>query len=140
MNKKIITSILILSLLFLFNLTVFAEQSNEFLNKETTPEDSMFSDNRYYVIDDGLPKATTDDIVDWADRKGFEIVGLLQKIAQPFAIIVFIGSAFMSLFGILGNGHLVSKGVTGMIIAVIIYAVVLYAPEIMDIFLAWVKN
>ena len=140
MNKKVITSILILSLLFLFNLTVFAEQSNEFLNKETTPEDSMFSDNRYYVIDDGLPKATTDDIVDWADRKGFEIVGLLQKIAQPFAIIVFIGSAFMSLFGILGNGHLVSKGVTGMIIAVIIYAVVLYAPEIMDIFLAWVKN
>lgn len=140
MNKKVITSILILSLLFLFNLTVFAEQSNEFLNKKTTPEDSMFSDNRYYVIDDGLPKATTDDIVDWADRKGFEIVGLLQKIAQPFAIIVFIGSAFMSLFGILGNGHLVSKGVTGMIIAVIIYAVVLYAPEIMDIFLAWVKN
>ena len=140
MNKKVITSILILSLLFLFNLTVFAEQSNEFLNKETTPEDSMFSDNRYYVIDDGLPKATTDDIVDWADRKGFEIVGLLQKIAQPFAIIVFIGSAFMSLFGILGNGHLVSKGVTGMIIAVIIYAVVLYAPKIMDIFLAWVKN
>lgn len=140
MNKKVITSILILSLLFLFNLTVFAEQSNEFLNKETTPEDSMFSDNRYYVIDDGLPKATTDDIVDWADRKGFEIVGLLQKIAQPFAIMVFIGSAFMSLFGILGNGHLVSKGVTGMIIAVIIYAVVLYAPEIMDIFLAWVKN
>lgn len=140
MNKKVITSILILSLLFLFNLTVFAEQSNEFLNKETTPEDSMFLDNRYYVIDDGLPKATTDDIVDWADRKGFEIVGLLQKIAQPFAIIVFIGSAFMSLFGILGNGHLVSKGVTGMIIAVIIYAVVLYAPEIMDIFLAWVKN
>lgn len=140
MNKKVITSILILSLLFLFNLTVFAEQSNEFLNKETTPEDSMFSDNRYYVIDDGLPKATTDDIVDWADRKGFEIVGLLQKIAQPFAIMVFIGSAFMSLFGILGNGHLVSKGVTGMIIAVIIYAVVLYTPEIMDIFLAWVKN
>lgn len=140
MNKKVITSILILSLLFLFNLTVFAEQSNEFLNKETTPEDSMFSDNRYYVIDDGLPKATTDDIVDWADRKGFEIVGLLQKIAQPFAIMVFIGSAFMSLFGILGNGHLVSKGVTGMIIAVIIYAVVLYTPEIMDIFLTWVKN
>lgn len=140
MNKKVITSILILSLLFLFNLTVFAEQSNEFLNKETTPEDSMFLDNRYYVIDDGLPKATTDDIVDWADRKGFEIVGLLQKIAQPFAIMVFIGSAFMSLFGILGNGHLVSKGVTGMIIAVIIYVVVLYTPEIMDIFLAWVKN
>jgi len=148
--KKNIILITILVLLLSFSTISFAEEngppSNSYTEENGPSSDEklgfrndIFVDNGE-MIDDGLPTVTTDDITDWADRKGFEIIGFLQKIAQPFAIVVFIGSAFMSLFGILGNGHLVSKGVTGMIIAVIIYAVVLYAPEIMDIFLAWVKN
>lgn len=152
--KKNIILITILVLLLSFSTISFAEEngpssrppSNSYTeeNEPSSDENLGFRNNMFVdngeMIDAGLPTVTTDDITDWADRKGFEIIGLLQKIAQPFAIVVFIGSAFMALLGILGNGHLVSKGFIGMLIALIVYAVVLYAPEIMDIFLGWVSS
>ena len=139
MNKKIVIFVLMLVLLFSFSVIAFAEENSRNLNENPEPKNNMFVD-REDKMDDGLPKVTADDITDWADRKGFEVVGFLQKFAQPFAIIIFIGSAFMSLLGVLGNGQLVSKGLTGMLIALVIYVVVLYAPEIMDVFLNWVRS
>jgi lipopolysaccharide export LptBFGC system permease protein LptF len=76
----------------------------------------------------------------WAERKGFELVHLLQKVVQPFAIIIFIISAFMAMAGGFGNSQLVGRGLWGMTIAVIMYAVVLYAPEIMDSVLGWLTT
>lgn len=152
--KKNIILITILVLLLSFSTISFAEEngpssrppSNSYTeeNEPSSDENLGFRNNMFVdngeMIDAGLPTVTTDDITDWADKKGFEIIGFLQKIAQPFAIVVFIGNAFMALLGILGNGHLVSKGFIGMLIALIVYAVVLYAPEIMDIFLGWVSS
>lgn len=100
---------------------------------------SIFVDNGT-EIDDGIPEVSTDEIAEWADRKGFEIVGLLQRFVQPFSIVIFIGCAILALMGAFGNGRLVSTGLLGMVISLVIYAVVLYAPEIMDGFLSWVKS
>lgn len=91
-------------------------------------------------LDPGFQTVNVDDVSQWIDRKGFEIIGLLQKFVQPFAIIIFIGSGLMALFGAFGNGKMVSRGVAGMLTAAILYVVVLYAPEIMDIFLNFIKS
>lgn len=88
----------------------------------------------------GLPTATIDEVSQWTERKGFEIIGFLQKFVQPFAIIIFIGCAIMMLAGALGNGKLFSKGLVGLVISGITYVVVIYAPEIMDIFLNFVRT
>lgn len=79
-----------------------------------------------------IPNVTINQAEIWAQRKGYDIIGLLQKVVQPFAIIIFILGAFLSLFGALGNSQLVGKGIWVMIIAVLLYAVVLSAPQIMN--------
>lgn len=91
-------------------------------------------------MDVGLPTVSTDDINDWTERKGFEIIGVLQKFVQPFAIVMFIGCAILTLIGAFGNGKMVSRGLLGMFITLIVYVVVLYAPEIMDVFLGFVRS
>lgn len=138
--KKNIFIIAILILLLSINTISFAETNTLTYqeNLDSNKHDNMNDDA--YVLDTGLPDTTIDDVKDWADRKGFEIVGLLQKVAQPFSIIFFIGCAFMCLFGILGNGRLVSRGMVGMIIVLIIYASIISAPEILDIFLSWMRS
>ena len=80
----------------------------------------------------GLPSVQMSEFEMWVEKKMFEIVELLQTFAQPFAIVIFIGSALMSLVGAFGNSSLVGKGLIGMILAIIMYAVVLSAPELLD--------
>lgn len=92
------------------------------------------------IPDVALPNVQIDQAEKFVERKGFEVVGLLQKFIQPFAIAVFIGSAMISLVGSLGNSTLVGKGIVGMVIAVLMYAIVLSAPELLDFANAWLKS
>lgn len=129
-----------------FGTVAFAQNSQSFSTKSlttTTTEMSttpgQMTDNEAKTIANaGTPDVTIDQASKYFERKGFELVGLLQTIVQPFAVIIFIGCALMALVGAFGNGSLTGKGITGMVIAVILYAVVLYAPELMDFFLTWV--
>lgn len=143
--------ILIIALILIVStfVPVFAEDINKeetilelnLENKETEKEkrNSIFEEAEG-PFDPGLPEVTIDDATNWIERKGFEIITLMQKFMQPFAIVIFIGSAIMALVGVFGKGKTVSKGLVGMFLALIIYAVGLYAPEIMDIFLSWVRS
>ncbi|WPS85500.1 hypothetical protein SMD22_00120 (plasmid) [Brevibacillus halotolerans] len=87
-----------------------------------------------------LPNVKIQQAEKWVERKGFDVVGLLQKFVQPFAIAVFIICAMLSLVGSFGNSSLVGKGIVGMIIAVIMYAIVLSAPDLLDFMNAWIKS
>lgn len=141
--RKIFTLLIAFIVVFSFSIIGCAEEvkSTTTEEKEATKleENTMFieTDN---PKDDGLPDASIDDINDWIDRKGFEIIGILQKFVQPFSVIVFIGCAILTLIGAFGNGRLVSAGLLGMVIALIMYAIVIFAPEIMDVFLNWVRS
>ena len=85
-----------------------------------------------------LPVTTTDDILNWATTKGNEIIYTLQIFCQPFAILIFIIAAFMTLIGCIGKGDMVGKGVWAMVMSVVVYAAVLYAPVILQTFVGWV--
>lgn len=140
--NKIFVLLIIFTFLFSIPLTAFASDTDNPLEDDRDLEErteEMFP-NSEESDDVGLPEVTLDDANTWIERKGFEIIGFLQKFAQPFAIVVFIFSGLMVLVGAFGNGKLVSKGVFGMFITLIMYVVVLYAPEIMDVFLGWVQN
>lgn len=100
-----------------------------------------FTDEEARAISNpGIPSVSSEQASSWIERKGFEIVGVLQTLVQPFAVIIFIGCALMALVGAFGNGSLVGKGLMGMMIACIMYAVALYAPEILDFFMEWVRT
>ena len=141
------TMFLLLAIIMIFSLgvTSFAQGVTTTETTQTTTastKDEMI--DKYGPSQEDLDALTAnvsmEDASAWAERKGFEVIGFLQKFVQPFAIIMFILFAFLVLVGAFGNGQLVSKGIWGMAIALIMYAVVLYAPEIMDMFLAWVRS
>ena len=89
---------------------------------------------------DVMPNVTTDDLLQWATTKGNEIIYLLQVFCQPFAIIIFIIAAFLTLIGSIGKGDLVGKGIWGMVCSCLVYAGVLYAPVILQTFVGWVAS
>ena len=87
-----------------------------------------------------LPNTSVDDILNWATTKGNEVIYLLQIFCQPFAIIIFIIAAFMTLIGCIGKADMVGKGIWGMVLSVVVYAAVLYAPVILQAFVGWVAS
>lgn len=140
--KKTIGMVMLLFFVSLFSFSSFASDTYTTNSAITSTSASTAdkTDSSGIIIDGQVEKVTIDQAEKWAERKGFEVVHLLQKVVQPFAIIIFILSAFMSLAGSFGNSQLVGRGIFGMFIAVIMYAVVLYAPEIMDSVLGWLTT
>ncbi|PLS19669.1 hypothetical protein CVD28_04435 [Bacillus sp. M6-12] len=141
--KKYVGIMLIMLFVSFFGVSSFATSADTFSTKTITEPTTPEQDKTKAIqasIEGQTERVTIGEAEKWAERKGFEVVHLLQKVVQPFAIIIFILSAFMSLAGSFGNSQLVGRGIFGMFIAVIMYAVVLYAPEIMDSVLGWLTS
>jgi len=127
--------------------TVFAEETNvttsdvEEITEDTTEDSSgaaVFEDGTTYNPNDELPSPSIDQAVDWADRKGGEATNFLQVGGQWLAIIIFIVSAIMTLFGAVAGR--VSKGLVGIFIAIIMYAGITFAPTLIDFFSQWLAS
>ena len=103
-------------------------------------DDTDESQRIYASYSDTIPNVSIDDGINWVNRKGFEIIRFFQVIVQPLAIIVFIISALFTLFGSIGRGDLAGRGMWGMVISAIVYAVVLYAPVILQSFVGWMSS
>lgn len=113
---------------------------NPVLNDETFRNLDDESQRVYAGYRDIIPMVETDDILQWILEKGYQIIHLLQVVVQPFSIIIFIIGAFLALIGSIGRGDLSGKGMWAMIISTIVYAVVLFAPVIMQTFVGWVSS
>lgn len=94
----------------------------------------------YSQYSDVVPDVDTDDVIELFNRKGFEIIKMLQTLIQPFAIIIFMLAAIFVLVGSLGNSQLASKGLWGMIASCVCYAGVLYAPSILAFVVGWIAS
>ena len=79
-------------------------------------------------------------MVEWILKKGNELIGILQILAQPFSIIIFIVSCGLCLIGTLTKGNMAGKGLMGMLVSAIMYACCLYAPLITNIFVSWAAS
>ena len=55
-------------------------------------------------------------------------------------IIIFIISALFTLVGTIGRGDLSGRGLWGMVISAIVYAIVLYAPVILQAFVSFMVS
>ena len=97
--KNIVIFLMVFVFLFSLSFVGFAEESVAPNGKNNKSE--MFKEQEH-PQDPGLPSVTVDDMNNWTERKGFEIIGVLQKFIQPFAIIIFIFSAIITLMGALG--------------------------------------
>lgn len=113
--------------------TVYAEPNKTSSSREIFTESKDLSNP-------GLPTASSEEVANYAERKGFEVVNILQRFAEPFMIIIFIIGAFMFLLGLASKGPAMRAGLFMMLFSCVCYAGVKYAPTIMDAFVNWAKK
>jgi hypothetical protein len=87
-----------------------------------------------------LPNVSIQQATTYGKNKANDVIILLQNIGQPFAIVVFIIGAFITLFGSFGTSHLIGRGLWVMIVAIIIYAVIVSAPFIVNFTNGWLQS
>lgn len=68
-----------------------------------------------------------------------DVVSFFQKFAKPFAIIMFILSALLSLISLVFGTNKVKTGLLGMMLSVIAYVAILYAPNMVLFFAQWLS-
>lgn len=132
MNKRLFVMIFLL-IFTLLPVDTFAANT-ETANKRPYWEYSQSRDGSAEI-----PKVTSNDINKWSQKKGFEIVEILQRFAQPFCIIMFIIGGIVAITGSVFNKRLVPKGIGCMAICGLLYAIILFAPDILDNFVRWVR-
>lgn len=96
------------------------------------------SDNAF--ADEPIKKVTTEEVGNRIVNKIYDLITILQRIAEPAAVFMFIISGFFALFGIFSHGGFVMKGIWGMIIAICIYTAVIAAPEIVAYMSTWLMS
>ena len=90
--------------------------------------------------DEVIKKVSTEEVGNRITNKIYELISILQKIAKPVSIFMFIISGFVALLGIFAHGGYVMKGIWGMIIAIVIYTVIVVAPEIVVSLSGWLMS
>lgn len=135
-------------LLFLAGLTMFiASPVSVAFAEESVPTNSVTAIAETtegerasfdYSPDGELPSVSMQEANDWADEKGQDATSFLQVIGQWFSIIIFIICAVLSLIGAIGGRA--SKGVVGMLIAIVMYAGITYAPALIQFFSTWLAS
>lgn len=94
-----------------------------------------FGDGSVYDPNSELPEVSIDQATDWADRKGGDATNFLQVGGQWLAIIVFIVSAVLTMFGAIAGK--VSKGLIGIFLSIVMYTGITFAPMLIDFFSQW---
>lgn len=108
------------------------------LNTKTESQPKM--ETTGVEVDLGLPSVTGDQVVQNISGKIYEIVGWLQEIAGPVAIVLIGICGFMMLFGSFGGQDMLSRGITGIVIVGFAYLVIMYAPQLLQWFVDWMKS
>lgn len=81
--------------------------------------------------DERAGTADVEDVKKYVDEKGGGIISILMHLAEPILVAAFIVFAFITVFGLFGNGSLVGKGVLGMVFCGIGYTAIMYSSEIL---------
>ena len=136
-NKRILMFFALIFMLFSFT-DVFAASPS----KTTRESIGFVADSKLDKddIDPGLPSVSSDQIAAYGERKGGELIEILQVWFQPFLVILFIVGAVMVVLGLIFRGPLTKSGFAVLLFSSISYAVIMFAPEIMDAFLSWTRH
>ena len=77
---------------------------------------------------------------DYVERKLFDVVGFFQSFIKPLTYVTFIVSAITILLGVVSNSSKSTAiGILGLVVSVAIYVLVVFAPQIVEYFGAWLS-
>lgn len=138
-KKTFITLLMSLMLISVFSINSYATVDTSTVNTITgqITETKPNKEGQMVDGDSALPSVGMQDVMNLVETKTFDVVYLLQAFGKPFAILMFVASACMSLLGVILKGGYVGKGLIGMFISGMIYVAIIYAPEIVGFFNSW---
>lgn len=81
--------------------------------------------------------ATIDDVDDYIEDKGGQIIHVVQKVCSYIDGIIFIVCLGMVIIGAIGNKKLLSTGGIGCLFCLIVYCAIYFGPALLEWFRAW---
>lgn len=87
-----------------------------------------------------IPDTTIEDANNWVSKKGDDLVSFGGTLAEPISIIGFMVGLFITLAGGFTKSNLIGKGLLVMAISIIVYAGVVFAPELVQYFSGWLAS
>lgn len=83
------------------------------------------------------PNVSTDTIVGKLEKKGNDVVSILQTVGKYVCIAGFIVCCILTLIGIIGNKRLLVGAIIGLLISGLSYAGIVCGREIVNWIAAW---
>ena len=119
--------------------------SNSVTIKNESPlliNESTNTDNSSRVLPSNTPQGdgSLKKAEEYVEDKLFDVVGFFQSFIKPLTYVTFILSAIGILVGIIfDSGRSKMGGLLGMIFSIIVYVSVVFAPQIVEYFGAWLS-
>ena len=104
--------------------------------KEELSADEVLNPNQFLSEE----KVTVTSFGNKIVEKMYEVVGLLQSITKPLAIIMFIISAITVVTSIIFGTKKEKAGFLGLILSVFMYVGALFAPDLVLFFTQWLAS
>lgn len=118
-------------------------KAEDFLNKDELPtkEGGDTWTDYMYTPDDFLSKenVTMDDFENKILTRMLEVVSLVQTFAKPFCILLFIICALGVLMSIIFDTKKQKMFILGLILSVVSYVAIIFAPTIVLFFSNWLS-
>lgn len=83
---------------------------------------------------------TVDDATDWVDRKGGEVITLVQHSLKPICFVCFLISLGVVVVGAIGNKKVMVGGIIAMFIIGVVFTIVTCAPQVINAFSSWLMS
>lgn len=121
--------------------TVATDQNSGGQTSTSTTRDPK---NPYNVPDPadaaGIPKVSTDDLIQRIDEKGNDVVNLMQAVGKWVCVITFIVCIILFIIGLIGNKKMALAAFIGMLCAGVAYAGILCGREIVTWIASWAAS
>lgn len=115
-----------------------------FASSDTDIKENQSSiDEHIQIREDGsvqMTRTEADDFTSRFEQKGYEIINFLRRISQPLAILAFLIGALMIVAGQITGSRMKNTGMMVLLFTAISYAGIVFAPEILDAFISWIRT
>lgn len=88
----------------------------------------------------GQDIVTTTDVENWVNRKGGEIINIIELAVRWISVFFFFVSLVFVVIGALGNKRTMVAGFIGMAVCCVIFAVATCGTQIINIVSAWLRS
>jgi uncharacterized membrane protein YozB (DUF420 family) len=133
--------ILKFSVVFVFAVVLFSIFSSFSNASSTDVSNQREIENSIVVSENGtvtIRKTEVNDFTSRFEKKGYEIISFMRRVAQPFAILSILIGLMMIVIGSITGSRMKSAGVLVIVFVIISYIGIVFAPEVLDAIVIWI--